>query len=281
VEPATAPGPGSLVWRIGGDWTMMLGGGRALILQVAHPTVAEGVARFSNYAEAPWERLTGTLDLYLHVIYGGRDETPAQAGERLREIHKRIRGVDAAGNHWHALEPAAFHWVHATLVHSMVEMRARFGEPLTTLERELFYEEMCELGKLYGLRERDMPPDWSAFEAYFDATVADVLRDSRLLRDVIATIFAPAKPPALPIPDPAWSLLAAPGSQLIRLVTVGSLPAQLRRRLGLPWSRERALALRAQQEAIKRVFPRLPDRLRLMPPALAARRGETQLAAAA
>jgi uncharacterized protein (DUF2236 family) len=259
---------------------MMLGGGRALILQVAHPVVAEGVGRFSNYAEAPWERLVGTLDLYLHVIYGGREETPAEAGERLRSLHKRIKGVDADGNHWNALDPAAFHWVHATLVQSMVEMRARFGEPLNTLERELFYEEMCEVGKLYGLRERDMPGDWGAFEDYFNEMVVTELRDSQLLRDVLRTVFHPAKPPVLPLPDGVWNLLAAPGGQLVKLTTIGSLPAPLRRRLGLSWSRERELALRAQQEAIKRLFPRLPDRLRLMPPALAARRGETLVAAA-
>ena len=258
----------------------MLGGGRALILQVAHPVVAEGVGRFSNYEQAPWQRLVGTLDLYLRVVYGGPDETPAEAGERLRSLHRRIKGVDAQGNHWHALDPAAFHWVHATLVQSMVEMRDRFGEPLTTLDRELFYEEMCEVAKLYGLRERDMPANWTEFEAYFDHMVQTELRDSELLQNVIRTVFHPAKPPVAPIPDPVWDLLAMPGSQLIKLVTIGSLPPLLRRRFGLRWTRERALALRAQQEAIRRVFPLLPDRLRLMPPALAARRGETLAAAA-
>src|SRR5919202_1284299 len=213
------PGPGSVVWRVGGDWTMMLGGGRTLILQVAHPTVAAGVGQFSDYETAPWRRLTGTLDLYLRVIYGGRHETAAEAGGR----------------------------VHATLVDSMVEMRERFGTPLTTLERELYYEEMCEVAKLYGLRERDMPPDWSAFRAYFDAMVADELRDSETLQNVIAMVFHPAKPPALPIPDAVWGLASWPGAELVRLTTVGSLPPVLRERVGLRWSRDRELALRAQQ----------------------------------
>jgi uncharacterized protein (DUF2236 family) len=280
VEPAQPPGPGSVVWEIGGDWTMMLGGGRALILQVAHPVVAEGVSRFSDYESAPWQRLVGTIDLYLRVIYGGPDETPAEAGERLRALHKRIKGVDSNGNHWHALDPAAFHWVHATLVQSMVEMRSRFGEPLTTLERELFYEEMCEVAKLYGLRERDMPDDWTAFETYFDRMVQTELRDSELVQNVIRSVVHPVKPPAAAIPDAVWDLAVKPGGQLVKLVTIGSLPPVLRGRLGLRWTPDRALALRAQQEAIRRVFPRLPDRLRLMPPALAARRGQTLAAAA-
>ena len=257
----------------------MLGGGRALILQVAHPVVAAGVGQHSDYSSAPWQRLVGTLDLYLKTIYGGRDETASEAGERLRDLHKRIKGVDADGNRYHALDPAAFHWVHATLVQSMVEMNARFKQPLTLVERELFYEEMCEVAKLYGLRERDMPPDWTAFEAYFAEMVATELRDSELLQEVIATIFRPAKPPVLPVSDRVWEIASWPGAELARLVTVGSLPPLLRERLGLRWTREKELALRAQQEAIRRLVPLLPDRVRLMPPAYAASRGETLAAA--
>jgi uncharacterized protein (DUF2236 family) len=263
------------VWRVGGDWTMLLGGGRALILQVAHPTVAAGVGQFSDYESAPWKRLVGTLDLYMRVIYGGRDETPAQAGERLRSMHKRLKGTHPDGTHWHALDPAAFHWVHATLVDGIAEMNSRFGRPMNTLEKELFYEEMRAVGRLYGLRERDMPPDWDAFRTYFDAMVEDELRDSETLQNVIRSVFNPAKPPLAALPDAVWSVASSPGAELLRLVTVGSLPRTLRERLDLPWSRERELALRAQQRAIRGVFPRLPDRLRLMPPAYAARRGAT------
>jgi uncharacterized protein (DUF2236 family) len=94
---------------------------------------------------------------------------------------------------------------------------------------------------------------------------------------VIRSLFRPAKPPLPRLPDRVWALAQPLGGELNRLVTVGSLPPLLRKRYRLHWSRERELALRAQQRAIKAVFPRLPDRLRLMPPALAARRGATKL----
>jgi uncharacterized protein (DUF2236 family) len=277
---SVTPGPGSITWRVAGDWTKMLGGGRALILQVAHPVVAAGVGQHSDYESAPWQRLNGTLDLYLRVIFGGRGETPEQAGERLRELHKRIKGTDSNGNRYHALDPSAFHWVHATLVDTMVEMQRRFRTPLNTLELELFYEEMRAVGTRYGLRERDMPAEWAEFRDYFDGMVASELEDSELLQNVIRTVFNPSRPPLLPIPDGLWGIASWPGAELVRLTTTGSLPRPLRARFGLRWSREQKLALRAQQEAIRRVFPRLPDRLRLMPPALAAKRGETRAAAA-
>ena len=54
-------GPGSLTWRVNGEAVLLLGGGRALLLQVAHPGVAAGVAEFSNYREDPCAASTGPL----------------------------------------------------------------------------------------------------------------------------------------------------------------------------------------------------------------------------
>jgi uncharacterized protein (DUF2236 family) len=217
----------------------------------------------------------------MRVIYGGRDETREEAAQRLRGMHAQLNGEFPDGTPWRALDPENFHWVHATLVDGIVEMTKRFNRPLTTLELELLYEEMCAVGRLYGLREQDMPDDWSAFEEYFRDMVANKLEDSDTIQNVIRSLFRPAKPPLQQLPDWVWPPFQRAGGELNRLVTVGSLPPVLRERYGLPWSRERELALRAHQRAISAVVPRLPDRLRLMPPALAARRGETRLAPAA
>src|SRR4051794_41808958 len=103
------PGPGSVVWRVGGDWTLLLGGGGALILQVAHPTVAAGVGQFSDYESAPWKRLVGTLDLYLRVIYGGAHEPTTEAGARARALPQRLKGLGARGNPHHTAPPAPVH----------------------------------------------------------------------------------------------------------------------------------------------------------------------------
>src|SRR5205085_1152063 len=87
------------------------------------------------------------------------------------------------------------------------------------------------------------------------------LRDSETLQNVIASVFHPSKPPVLPVPAAVWDVASWPAAELHRLATVGSLPPSLRERLGLSWSRERELILRANQEAIPRVWPRMPDRV--------------------
>src|SRR5437868_2684754 len=141
-------GPESVVWRELSDWRVLLGGGRALLLQVAHPAVSAGVAEHSNFAIDPWKRLTGTLDLYLgRVIFGQPDEATA-AGMRLRAMHTHIKGTDSTGCSYDALEPSVFHWVHATLVDGLVVLAERFGNPLKGQALARVYGEMCEVGRL-------------------------------------------------------------------------------------------------------------------------------------
>jgi uncharacterized protein (DUF2236 family) len=282
-EPAgeTPPvlGPDSLVWQLGGDWTVLLGGGRALLLQVSHPVVAAGVEQYSDFRANPWKRLTGTLDLYLSVVFGG-EQRARRAGADLRSLHRDIKGVDADGRRYHALDPEAFAWVHATLVDSAVQMIERFRQPLSPAERERYYAEMGQVGALYGLRAEDLPADWSSFQKYLDEKMRTRLRDSATVRDVLASVMHPARPPVLPVPDRLWRAGSWPGAALARLVTIGTLPQPLRELLGLRWTEGQQRALEAGQRLIRRVGPTLPDRLRLMPPAYEARRRERDRRAA-
>ncbi len=75
-------GPGSLTWRVNREGVLLLGGGAAVILQVAHPLVAAGVAQHSRYREDPWGRLYRTLDLTTRMVFG-RDRSVKLEGRRL------------------------------------------------------------------------------------------------------------------------------------------------------------------------------------------------------
>src|SRR5919201_6042877 len=90
------PGPDSMTWRYAGDIRVLAAAGYALLLQVAHPTVAAGVREHSNYADDPWGRLLRTLDHTNLVLYGGPEAAVAAARE-LRRRHERIRGTTPEG----------------------------------------------------------------------------------------------------------------------------------------------------------------------------------------
>src|SRR3954468_5643701 len=66
-----APGPHSVVWRIGSHARVMSAAGAPLLLQVAHPTVAAGVREHSDFKSDPWGRLWRPLDYAHLLLYGG------------------------------------------------------------------------------------------------------------------------------------------------------------------------------------------------------------------
>src|SRR3954468_5950395 len=112
MDPAPPP-RGSIAWRYASDARTLTGAGAALILQVAHPTVAAGVREHSNFQQDPWGRLLRTLDHTNLLLYGG-PEAARVTGERLREMHKRIKGVKADGTASHALATEGDAWEQAS-----------------------------------------------------------------------------------------------------------------------------------------------------------------------
>lgn len=267
------PAPGSITWRRAGDARLMVGAGYALLLQVAHPVVGAGVSEHSNFREDPWGRLVRTLDYTNTMVYGEPHEA-VRMGRWVREMHKRIKGVDRRGRRYHALDPEAYAWVHATLADAIVAGHRRFGRPLVDAEAEEFWGEWRRLGRLLGVRERDMPGDWAGFRAYFDEMVRERLECTDCVRDVLDALAAPKPPPVRGMPETAWRAVRLPAARMTTLATVGLLPPLLRRRFGLRWTRGQELELRALGAASRGATPLMPGGLRRMGPLWMERRRE-------
>jgi uncharacterized protein (DUF2236 family) len=253
-------GPGSVVWRVGRERALLAGGTAALLLQVAHPLVAAGVAEHSDFRANPFLRLRTTLDRTLTITFGDSSQA-AEAADRVRATHERIRGrlgVAASGHRegarYEAKDPDLAMWVHATLVVTALEAYARFVEPLDQSTRALYFEEVKRFGALFGADERVMPSTYPEFVAY----VGDMI-ESRLLVTAQARLLAQEilRPP-VPSPFlPAWPLN--------RLVTAGLLPARLRTEFGLPWGNRETAAFGAAASMSRSLTPLLPGSLRYWP----------------
>lgn len=83
---------------------------------------------------------------------GGRRDGPTDPGD-----DKQIKGIRPDGERYHALEPEAYAWVHATLAHSIVRGHELLGKPMRPDQIETFYTEWRLTGELIGVRERDLP----------------------------------------------------------------------------------------------------------------------------
>jgi uncharacterized protein (DUF2236 family) len=256
-------GPESVAWQIASDARLYLVMLYPLLLQVAHPTVGAGVRDFSDFDRRPWNRLMRTLDYVSLLVYGGRDA--AGAGRRLRALHKGFQGMREDGRRYYALEPDAYAWVHATLLHTYVAGHAQFGRPMEGAERERFYREYRGLGRLVGVRERDLPPDWDGFQRYFERNVRTELVHTESVDRVLHAVRH-AAPPPVPIPIPLWRAIRLPARRGLWLGGIGLMDPSLRARLGIMWTGADELSFRALGKLSRQLTPVMPRRLRIMGP---------------
>jgi uncharacterized protein (DUF2236 family) len=270
-------GPDSEAWRLDREAMLLLGAGpRALLLQIAHPWVAAGVAEHSNFREDPWRRLDGTLRSYLAIVYGTTGDARAEI-RRLNDLHRGITGPGYA-----ARDPELSLWVHATLIESTIAAYDAWLEPLWRERRARFYAETRPLGRAFGIPEKLLPVDLDAFEAYYAGMLAPdgPVHPTPVARDLAQAILRPPLGPLaklapagvgqallpvlerIPVEAYAWTLWPA----------VGLLPDSVRAEFGLRWGPlERATSawLVAGWKAWR---PLLPAGFRWMPQARAADR---------
>lgn len=266
-------GPDSESWRLDREAMLLLGAGpRTLLLQIAHPKVAAGVADHSDFRADPWRRLDGTLRSYLRIIYGSRSAALAEI-RRLAGLHKRVVGPG-----YTARDPALSLWVHATLVESTLVANDRWLGPLARARAEGFYRETLPLGRAFGVPDAMLPQDLIAFEAYLASMLGPggEVRVGPTARDLAEAILHPPLPgmlARLPVPPRLydWTLWPA----------VGLLPGTIRDGYGFRWGPlERAVS--AWLVAGWRSWrPILPAGFRQMPQARAADRRVNRSDAAA
>lgn len=251
--------PGSAIRRIGGESVLLVAGGRALLLQAAHPLVAAGIAAHSGYRGDPWRRLARTMQAVYGIVFGTAADAE-RIGAAVRRAHGRVRGELAedvgpyrAGTPYMADDPALLLWVHATLVDSAVVAYERFVGPLDATTREAFHAEMCTVARLFGTPDEVLHPSWSAFRAYWDAMLADGLHVGADARLVAETVL-----------DPPAPLLVRPPVRIAARLTTTLLPEPVLAAYGLRARRpERALVTTTAAVA-RRTLPLVPDRLRLV-----------------
>ncbi len=242
----------------------MLGGGRALLLQVAHPLVAAGVAEHSGFREDPWKRLAGTMNAVWAVVFGTRAQAD-RAAARVRAMHGKVNGTLAApmgpfpaGTRYSALDPELLLWVHATLVDSALLVHSQWVKGVSEEDRDAYYEDMKTCARLFGTPPDVIPATYRDFCAYVDRMLAS---DEVCVTDTAREIARTVLHPPLPLP-------LRPAMEAVNLVTASLMPPRLRREYGLAWGPIRAAMLTGSRECIRRIaMPLIPGRLRRVPEA--------------
>lgn len=264
-DPAGLFGPASPVWRVNGEAVIFLGAARALLLQLAHPWVAEGIVRHSRALADPVGRFHRTFGLVYPMLFGTVDQAFA-AARRLHRRHAAVSGtLPAAAGRWPARSPyrandrAALAWVQATLADTALRVYELALPPLEAAERERYWQDTRRLAGLFGLSGDDLPTGWAGFQAAFARTLDLAgtphgdLAVTDAARTVAQALFRDVRPW---LRQPGWALD----------LTSFLLPPALRDGFGLPWDRARQDRVARLAGRLSRLYPRLPRAVRQVGP---------------
>lgn len=257
-------GPDSVTWRVMREPLLLFGAGRALLMQAAHPLVAQGAIDHSAYATDPFGRLERTVEWVTVVSFGTTAEAQ-RATAQVVALHRAVQGRLPRANAtprveaqtaYTADDPALLRWVHASFVDTMLATHDSLVGGLDDAERDAFVHEWDAVAALMGVPRRLLWRDAAALRAYVRRQVT---RGPALpgpgSRTVADTVLHP------PVSSPSMR----PAAEVLSFIAVGLLPDELRRGYGLPWTPAHAAAHRALRVALRALRATLPRRLRVSP----------------
>jgi uncharacterized protein (DUF2236 family) len=227
-----------IAWQLNAERVVILGWGRAVLMQFAHPLVAEGVATHSQFRASPIDRMRRfrrTLNAMLAFTYGSTAEAQVVA-DHINGIHDRVNGNlrSATGDvpygmRYSAHDPELLRWVHATLLDSTLRTYELFVEPLTIEAQDRYCREAMTVGPLLGIPDELLPTNRTELSAYIDAMIgSETITVGDTARQLAANLLG--------ISPGVAGVLELPLVFSYRLATAGLLPACLRESYGLRWT---------------------------------------------
>ena len=203
--------------RINAERVVLAGWSRAILLQLAHPLVAQGVADHSSFVNAErWPRrssdaktgrtptrngarpakaagtlfsaavrLHHTVQAMRRLTFGDAAEARARARRHQGDSPPRQRHArEAVGplSCGHAATRPRMRrsclWVHATLLDSLPLVYEAIVAPLTDADRDAWCRESAPVARALGAGD-DVPETWAALQAYMTAMLASGQIDGR------------------------------------------------------------------------------------------------------
>ncbi|MEM9919986.1 MAG: oxygenase MpaB family protein [Bacteroidota bacterium] len=237
-------GPGSMTWKVFREPIPGLGGLSALLLQIAHPAVGQGVYRYSNFRTDTLGRARRTFQAMSSLIFGNCEDA-LKAARQMYRIHGHIKG-SIGHRSFRASDPNLLLWIQATLIDTIFTAFQTCGRPLSQKEKEQYYEESKTMAILMGIPPAAYPPSLRSFERYY----ADMINglelhvSDRTLELAHALFKAPFTIPALN-----------------RLLATALLPSPLRAQYGLLYTTRQQKVFRSLVGAFKLVLRILPGSL--------------------
>ena len=269
TPPSTAPlGPDSLTWKYFGDLRTGMMGVWIGAIQNMYPELGAGVEEHSILLREPLQRVARSVYPIMGVVYDG--DRAAQTGEQIKHYHHTIKGIDASGRRYHALNPETFYWAHATFFMLVIKVAEYFCGGLTDAEKRQLFDEHVQWYRMYGMSMRPVPDVLGGVSGVLARVCRDELEINQATLDIFQ-IRIP-KPKFVLMPTPVWDQLFKPLVAGQRWIAAGLFEPSVREKAGMRWTPGDEVLLRLFGKLVELAFLAVPDEIRLHPRALAAYR---------
>jgi uncharacterized protein (DUF2236 family) len=257
--------------RVHGERALALSGQRALLMQAAHPVAVIGLLAHTASLEEPYDRLARTAATMNTIAFGSKPQAD-RITRRVRAMHRRVGGAleeavgpYPAGTPYRADDPDLLLWVLFSLWDSSLVVYRKYVRPMSRAEEASYWQDYKIVGRLFGLKPRDLPRTLVELDAY----------RTRMLDgdELFVTDWARQRARQIVLSPPV-PLAARPLLEAANFITIALLPDGIRRQYGFsalpPPLLRRALVAGGAEYVRRAILPLLPDRLRLVPGARAA-----------
>lgn len=115
--------PSDAPWLVHADFSTLVGGIRALLMQALHPGSLTGVRQHSRYESDPLGRLAGTIRWLTVTTFGSKNAVAREAA-RVNGMHRKVVGEyrDSTGSQvsYRASDENLLLWVHIAFMESFL-----------------------------------------------------------------------------------------------------------------------------------------------------------------
>ncbi len=243
-------GPDSISWKIFREPCILLGGFRAVMMQMTHPAVAQGVEQSSSFRYDLIGRAKRTIQAMNSLVFGSR-ETALKAATAMHTIHHRVHGYvpetsssSLAGSFFRANDQNLKNWVGLTTLESVIVLFESLVRPLSEAERAQFAYESQTIAMLCGLTDQYYKSSLDEFTLVRDEMFAGTeLAMSDVAQGIVLDLFE-----VVP-------------TDIDERLTLGFLPPAARDLYGIKWTEK-------QEEDFQTIVRKLSFVNRTLPPAI-------------
>ncbi|KAH8682053.1 hypothetical protein BX600DRAFT_505677 [Xylariales sp. PMI_506] len=230
------------------DAIYLTGGQFAILCQFAHPGLAEGSFKHSNFKYRILNRLQTTARFLNAAVLGTQEEKEAI----FSVIHKKH--AEVKGESYYADDPELHKWTAATLFMSLIVVHEAFFGKMSREKQESLYKEAAVYGTSLRMPTDMWPKTLDEFHAYWNHNI-ETLQITDWARSLAHDLLHPKKLP----------LWLRPSTPIARLLTIHWLPERLQREYNIKITPFNTLMYHFVVGNTALVYPYLPKSLKTYP----------------